>query len=410
MRTLLVLLVLFVVSRLEATIANQVRALVGMELTNSLPIVAKIKDLDEKGRNALHHAAMFGDLALVEFLTSNGATTKTHDVDGLLPLDYAIREAETSKTSEQMLIVSHILEMTWGVNGRDEKGWLPINWAILAGDLRRVSELIDKGTESRFLYNLRTDPFNLAMLINNDELIKLLVSVWGVDIIWAAVVDDDLTKFKKILEELEGKVNITDKHGETPLHKVALYGAKKFAELLLDAGAELNATNDFGETPLAALIYNGAQQERKAIAELLIRAGARVDATDCHGQTPLHIASKYGYLEFAKLLLEAGAMVNAINCHGRTPLHETSRYGYLEIAKLLLEAGAMINALDKNGQTPLHIAANKGMTEIVELYLNAGAETTIIDSFGKSPLDYARKYLHVAELFPRVSHLARDML
>ena len=392
MSILLTLLLLALAGQgLATSLRNQIQSLVGQKLTSSLPIVAKINKVDGNGRSAMHYAAMFGDLALVEFLVSHDAEMQTADNDGLLPLDYAISETETSNDSQRMLIVSHILEMTYGVNGRDEKGWLPINWAMIAGDLQRVKELIDKGTESRYLYNKRSDPFKIAILMQNDELIKLLVAAWGIDIVVAAFFNDDLAQFKIALDELAGNLNIADKHGETALHKVALYGATEFAELLIGAGAEVNVTNDLNETPLGVISYYGSREGRKETAELLIKAGAIVDAPDCYNRTPLHVTSKYGHIEFAQLLLGAGAMVNAVDRHGQTPLHMVSRLGCVELAKVLLEAGAMVNAIDEYGQTPMHLAVRAGIIELIELYLEVGAEITIIDKDGNSPLDYAKK-------------------
>ena len=291
MRILLMLLSLFVSDQLVATaLLDKVRSLVGLNL-NGLMAIANEVDID--GRNALHHAARLGDLPLVEFLINIGVDALAEDKDGLLPLDHAINETEKSKSRQQMLIVSQILERTRGVHGVDEKGWLPLTWAIAGDDRQRVAELIDR--MSGVVLNIsRTGIIKVADLMQNDEIIKLLVTM----------VNDD---------------------GFTLLHRVAFYGLVEESRLLLKHGADPNAVANDGSTPLHRSANRGLVEE----SSLLLRYGANPNAIDKNGETPLHEVIKIGRAEAeqpevepvatVRLLLDNDADPNAVNKYGFTP-------------------------------------------------------------------------------------------
>lgn len=398
MRILSLLLLLVIAGRGGATsLRTQIRSLVGVKLTGSLSlaIVANANEVDEYGRNALHYAAELGDLPLVEFLTVNGVSAKTRDKDGQLPLDYAISEAEKSKNSQQALVVSHILEKTWGVNGRDEKGWPPINWTILAGDLQRVIELVDRGVSINYsVAYRRANSFELAELMGNSEIIDYLLSVWGVPILWKAINQGKYTKVREALDR-GFDVNTTDEYGKTLLHRIVskFYrspegrrSSERMVNLLLEFGANPNAVDNLGQTPLHLI-----SRQSPRVVRLLLEAGGDVNAVDNLGQTPMH-TSKWGSHEIGRILLEAGGDINAVDNYGRTPLHIVDQREARR-TDFLLKAGANPNAVDDELRTPLHataLMARAGWVhgeEMFRLVLEAGANPNIVNKKGRTPLD-----------------------
>ena len=406
MRVLSLLLVLFIADRGEATsLRTQIRSLVGAKLTGSLSlaIVANVNAVDEDGRNALHHAAEFGDLPLVEFLTANGVNTRARDKDGQLPLDYAIGEAEKSENSQQALVVSHILEKTYGVNGFDEKGWPPINWAILAGDLQRVIELVDRGVSINYsLTYRRASTFELAELMGNQEIVNYLISVWGATILWEAINQGKYTVVRELLERGLFDVNATDEYGQTLLHRVVnkfrrgpsgSRRTEEMVDLLLEFGANPNAVDNLGQTPLHLI-----NKQSSRVVRALLEAGGDVNAVDNLGQTPMH-TSNWGSHEVGRILVEAGGDINAVDSYGRTPLHIV---GQREARRtdFLLRAGANPNAVDDEGRTPLHGAAlmvRAGWIhgeEMFDLLREAGADPNVVNKKGRTPLDVLNGIYH----------------
>ena len=53
----------------------------------------------------------------------------------------------------------------------------------------------------------------------------------------------------------------------------------------------------------------------------LLKCGADPMAKDSGGRTPLHVAAKWGRVEFMRELLICGAKVNDVDNSGQTPLH-----------------------------------------------------------------------------------------
>ena len=277
------------------------KSLVDRYLSKSLTLADKINQVDDYGCNALHYAAEFGDLSLVKFLINNGANTKAENNNGLLPLDYAISEAEEVKSAQQMLIVSYILEETHGINGRDDQGWPPIYWAILAGNLKRVNELIDKGTSNAILFS-PYDPssstprsaFILAMDIQEDDIIKLLTPLAHKEFISVLVSKlryRELEQFVKMGADLNsiyslGKV-------ETAL-TIACSGFRcagdesKHFKYLMDLGTDINASNHEGETPLLIIARKGSQE----LVDLLLDLGADITHKNNAGETVVDIVEK----------------------------------------------------------------------------------------------------------------------
>ena len=402
MRILLALLLPFIAGQgLATALRGHIQSLVGKKLSSSLAIIAKINETDEHGRNALHYAAELGDLPLVEFITGNSANLHhATDNDGNLPLDYAIKQAEESYTREQMLIVSHILEKTRGVKGRDEKGWPPINWAILAGDLQRVKELVGKGINLSYLVLChRSNTLGLAYLVKDQEIIDYLLSI-------PTILDKFISlgryKYAEINKALEMgfDVNTTDEHGQTLLHKAVKYrsGSKEIVDLLLQYNANPNAIDDKGRTPMHII-----SSQPRAVYKSLLAAGADVAIIDNNGQTPMHTAD-WGHREIGEMLQEAGADINAVDNNGQTPLHIVNHRSDMR-SEFLLKAGANPNAVDNNGQTPLHAAFGwvYGAGKVKKM-LEYGADSNITDNKGLTPLQViTRNFVGKKEIMTKLN-------
>ncbi|MGB7522410.1 MAG: ankyrin repeat domain-containing protein [Spirulinaceae cyanobacterium] len=176
------------------------------------------------------------------------------------------------------------------------------------------------------------------------------------DLTNAIVMNDDISKVKKLLKE-GININGFDDLGLTPLNVAVLKESKEIVQLLLKFGADPNQGNaDDGKTPLMSCAIGVWCKETLSICSLLLEAGANVNAKETEkGWTPLMFAvksrvlienHKFAYLQGIKLLIESGANVNLKNHEGKTALDlvqenvNPERIGYQEVYQMLLDAGA----------------------------------------------------------------------
>jgi len=88
-----------------------------------------------------------------------------------------------------------------------------------------------------------------------------------------------------------------DSDGDTPLHKVALWGDRYAVSLLVESGAEIDAEGDLGCTPLYFAVMNG----HVGTAELLLSLGANPDAQTKLGFTPRTLTLSIGKQSMIRL-------------------------------------------------------------------------------------------------------------
>ena len=138
-------------------------------------------------------------------------------------------------------------------------------------------------------------------------------------------------------------VNITDKHGNSPLHWVTWFGNKELGwqMLFLDEvrgefperkQTRVNIRNNYGETPL----HTAATLNRKVCTEiLLMRSDIRPNLKENRkGNTPLHIAAEKGYTEIVKMLLaHEGINRNIRNRSNKTARQLAELNGHEETVK-----------------------------------------------------------------------------
>lgn len=270
MRILLVLSLLSVARQGSATaLRGQVQSLVGKKLSSSSAIVAKINEIDEHRRNALHHAVILGDLPLVEFFLDNDANTQAVDKDGLVPLRHAERMVEEQPSVERMKIISLVLEKTRGINKGDAKGWRPLTWSIMAGDYPRVIELRKQGANifvgrerqaGRGQQAGKHTAVWAAEYLQDDRAIKILAED-ALDEYFPMAVRRGHRKFMQALIEQGVDVNARDRMGYSAAMRAAKAGRLDDLQMLIDHGAEIDAEVLFlaiysGSPKLVATILN----------------------------------------------------------------------------------------------------------------------------------------------------------
>lgn len=157
--------------------------------------------------------------------------------------------------------------------------------------------------------------------------------------IFDAVDSNDIKRVKRFIRN-NGRVNIRDTSGHSPLHRAVSQGHHIIVALLLHRGyadPNVQIKDDNMHTPL----HCAASQGDITITQLLIGAGARTDVQDGAGYTPLHTAVFHGKSETVQLFLEKTFVnLSLTNNNGVPPLLTAIAARYTKVVQLLLKAGA----------------------------------------------------------------------
>ncbi|CAO2653386.1 Nn.00g027970.m01.CDS01 [Neocucurbitaria sp. VM-36] len=129
----------------------------------------------------------------------------------------------------------------------------------------------------------------------------------------------------------------------------------------------------FAQDDINAAIENFCVNDRCMKAWLKLQWAKNEESS--RGITPLHVAARYGLIEFARRLLMRKVDPSAEDVFGKTPLWWAARSGHADVIRLLVQAGADPDGDEKvSGLKPLHEAANENHAEAVRALLEAGVD------------------------------------
>lgn len=194
--------------------------------------------------------------------------------------------------------------------------------------------------------------------------------------------DKGLERLVKAGVAMDMDINVSNKHGWTPLSRAAAKGQESIVKLLLEKDVDVNSKDKSSRTPLWQAAKNGYESTTK----LLLEEGADVDLKDAYSRTPLWQAATNEYEGVITLLLDKGADIDSKDKHGQTSLYQAATNGYEGITKLLLEKGADVDSKDNSNRTPLWQAATKGHEGVLQLLLDNGADVDSRDIHTRTPL------------------------
>ena len=150
---------------------------------------------------------------------------------------------------------------------------------------------------------------------------------------------------KTILDYPRINVNVTDQHGNSPLHWVTWFDNKELGWQMLFLDEE-----------------GGVFPERKQ---------TKVNIQNKYGVTPLHTAAKIGQNVCTEILLMRSDIRPNIKEYrnGNTPLHEAAKNGRTEIVKMLLaHKGINRNIRNRSNKTARQLAELNGHKETVKAF------------------------------------------
>ncbi|OJJ02724.1 hypothetical protein ASPVEDRAFT_84206 [Aspergillus versicolor CBS 583.65] len=311
----------------------------------------------------LYHAALTGDLALLQKLTDEYKL----DFDRL-NMQRAIRNA--AKGSHES-VITYLLS-TFGKYGdaADLDLSESLNLAAKNGNTRIAQLLLDHGVSVRDKAGtLRTAADNThaevvdVLLNKQDPDIAEIISASDSSVVTCAL---DLRTLQLTGSELSA--------GAIPAK------VEPTIAILLNHGFDLESNTEFGLTPLMCAVYKG----HPWAVEMLLSHGASTTVKCPRGSTVLHYAvglpGKEQRIEIEQLLLQYEADITCKNENGTTPLSLAAECQRLDYLRLMVPSLSTLSTLDEHREKFLCLAARKGDVDWASALIRLGADVNKIQS------------------------------
>jgi len=253
---------------------------------------AQINDPDDMLHSPLHLATRRGHLDFMKGLLERGVDINGADHRGMRPLHMATM----SGTSD---CVNLLLANGASPNPTSTNGLLPLHWASLRGCANSV-----------------------ASLLNSDPSMELdAKDVNGLTALHFACVNGH-TNCVSLLLARRADPNVSDNHGNTPLHKAI--SSVECVNVLLQHKANPNVSNAWGATPLhiCCLGTSDPPEAGLEVFSQLIDAGADCMMKTALGNDVLHLLTRSCKVEYLRLLFSRKGLVDLCSTKAsETALH-----------------------------------------------------------------------------------------
>lgn len=292
-------------------------------------------EVDTQGRNALHIAAMYGQVETALYLVNNGFAinapeTPTNPKKAKRSLGRTALHLAAHFGHTEVFIQLYEAALKQGHNPEQEDN---------LGQTVREYAVMSKNNAMLQLIQHLPSYHDTA---NNQRLLRAAVMVDNVDIV---------------------------------------------NELILRE-ANLTAINEQGQSILhIACIYNAVQ----ATAILVQGRDISLDLKEKAGNTALHIAALKGLARIIQTLLKAGANANALATDNNTALHLACREGHSGAVRILLNHKADLSSQNSQGLTPGQLALVNGHVQVARLCKDTGDNSLLAESIALLPLALQEK-------------------
>lgn len=274
----------------------------------------------------------------------------------------------------------------------------PLHYAVRENQIDVVRELLDAGINpaySNFTYSSWQSLLPITKDRGFKELHTLLVDEMkrrfnydpGYEQLWKAIVVNDISAVRELIEANPKLVSIGDEHGNRAIHWAVLSRRIPIIELLLELGADVNAKRADLRSPLLLALEG----------DYWFRGKNKPDPETSHQdviQTLQHNGADYEFtaavalndLEFVKSELDKQPqLARQLNDARRSPLYFASIRGHIDMVRLLLKHGANPNLSEHcaaNGKALFEASARNDI-EMMELLIEHGAHAdAYVDSSG----------------------------
>ena len=300
------------------------------------------------GATALHWAAYWDEVELVDLLIRGGADVNAANDLGVTPL-------WTAAENRSPAMVRRLLDAGANPNAQLLSGETPLMTAARVGARDVARQLLEAGADVAAAGGRRQTALMWAVAQRHPEVVEALLA-------HGAAVDarsDVWTEVVKTTPEPWNPEYVTEipQGGYTPLLFAARVGDLDSAKLLVAAGADVNDQPPYGTSATVVAAHSG----HRDVAVFLLEQGADPNADDA-GYTALHAAILHKDARLVRALLDHGASPQA-TVRSSTPVRRDAVDFFLHPSYV--------------GATPFWLAARFNAPDIMRLLLDRGADPLV---------------------------------
>ena len=310
---------------------------------------------DNRNCYAIHYACNIDSVDIVRYLVENGANINVQDVDGDIPISWALARGHKD-------IAKLLIEKGADLNISNNNGYTLLHWAAFSSDGEIAQLFIDKGV------NLNTVDFEHKTALHHAG-------------------ERENVEVAKVLIKAGADVELKDDYGRTPLVITARQnGNIEIIKSLVEYGANMNSTDKFGDGALTLAAWRGYEDA----VDYLLEKGIKIP-TDKNQQWSLMLYSVSKNMpKLFNIMIEKEIDLYSYNEEGGKLIHNAAQGGNPSIMRKLLQYNFEINGRDIFGWTPIHYAAEKGYHEIIKLLLENNCDPNKRNFAGESAFNIAQ--------------------
>lgn len=305
-------------------------------------------------------------------LSHNAFTANQRDINGMLPIHYAVMNGHAS-----LIQIFFDYHTTIGNYSKllDKDKYSLLHFACFNGHSTCVEIICELGENHECLTEMLFEtsdkynsfsPIHLACQNSHETCLNFLIDKYN--------------------DKLTTMIELEDSNGNRPLHICAIKNEYDCASLLLESNCQINSKNKLGQTPfMLAALHNSfnilelllSDESHKSLNDSTAKVCQKIDLStlDVNGNSALHLALSNQHENCALFILDRietnSNLVNQKNKDGQAPLHLASMNGLVTVVEILLSKGADIWSKNSKNQTPLlSCAKNDQVADCLEIMIS----------------------------------------
>jgi ankyrin repeat protein len=362
---------------------------------------------------ALHLAARYHRLSVVEILLQHGASTNHQDDLGDTPLHQACI-IESACGSNGFQIIELFLRRGSDPAASNRAGLSPLHIAakyMNADSVAILKLLTEASPDSKSLLEhgiLQPSPFWVAIERGCDEVARFFLGMSDINtlrgLVWkkssclVPAIQRDSSAILEVLIEKGVDVNSPVRDGSLAIHHASgPEGSLAAMKFLLIKGSDLATKRKDGSTVLHLTCETPSSDSIEKMKALL-SAGADINSSDARGRSVLQVAVAHYSYSYSRdilsfLVKQEGLDINHKDHDGQTAMMMSLQSGLFKVSDILMAHGCDLKAMDTENRTALHYACEKEPSEssnqaLLKL-IEAGLQLSEKDSKSISAFEFA---------------------